>query len=412
MPSSKSLPIQTDTTCKTSAFIKGLIHKCREGKSDPNLTLYERVRDAADALQQMGSHVPESLSYGCLALTEQAVRDAEFRYAVVQKEGKPVLFALFQVYTLTARSFNLHKERTIVKNILSLFLHIRRARVVLSGNALRTDTPAYCYDSSAMNAHEAMEAVAAIADRVLEQDDASAVILTPTTDLAPATLESLARMGYTEPMDDLVMDLTIRPQWNSLDTYVADLSRKYRARAQKILRSVEGIDVRDLSAQEALLYRHDLRRLFDEVVEKQPFTLSTSGADYIVALKQHYGDRFDIVCFLKDNRPVAFYSAFADDDSYELFYVGVDMAINTEHNLYFNLLFTGLQRAIDRGSKVLKLGRTSYDAKASLGARPRKQAHPVKLHHIPDVARNWFANYFSTLEDGHWKLRDPLKVQE
>jgi hypothetical protein len=106
---------------------------------------------------------------------------------------------------------------------------------------------------------------------------------------------------------------------------------------------------------------------------------------------------------------VAFYSAFVTEDDYELYYIGIDYEYNNEHHLYFNILFSGLEQAIVLGKKQLQLGRTSFDAKASLGAKPVELSYFIKIPNIPNVVISWFANYFSSIEDAKWKLRVPLK---
>ncbi len=109
-------------------------------------------------------------------------------------------------------------------------------------------------------------------------------------------------------------------------------------------------------------------------------------------------------------KPVAFYSAFVTHDAYELFYVGFDMELNSEYQLYFNLLFSGLERAIRLEKKELKLGRTSFDAKASLGAKPHKIEYVARLRRVPDTAMKWLTRYFASVEDNKWKQRNPLKA--
>jgi hypothetical protein len=106
---------------------------------------------------------------------------------------------------------------------------------------------------------------------------------------------------------------------------------------------------------------------------------------------------------------VAFYTAFLTEDAYELYHVGFDYELNNEYHLYFNILFSGLKRAITLKKSHLKLGRTSFDAKASLGAKPVEIEYFFKPGNIPNVVSKWFANYFSSMEDAKWKLRNPLK---
>jgi len=397
--------------CPATAFVRALLAHCREGKKDPAIVIMQDAAKARAVLTQMGALVPQELSYEHLSAAERSLPDVAFRYAVMyNKDNKtPLLFAAFQVFTLTARSFNLHKERTFVKHILGLFLNLRKARVVVSGNALRTDVPCYCYDPQQIGEKEALETIATLAERIADEDDASAIILTGTDNISKVTAENMAGMGYSMPWEDNVMDMAIEPGWATLQDYLAALSRKYKTRANKLLADVQPLTVVPISEADIARYQPDINRLFGEVINKQPFVFTASGAEYITALKKLHKDDFEINGFFEGGKLVAFYSAFIGADDYELYYVGFDMELNAKYQLYFNILLSGLERAIVLRKKVLKLGRTSFDAKASLGAKPRRKDYLIKLHHIPDAAIKWFSSYFSSLEEGKWRQRNPLK---
>lgn len=405
-----ALKAQESHACPATALIRHLISRCREGKKDPNLVIKTNAAAMRKQLHEMAGLLPVELSYPHLVAAEQSLPDVAFRYAVVTNEaGKPILFCYFQLYTITARSFNLHNDKSFVKKILALFLNLRKARLVISGNALRTDLPYFCYDSTQITDADALETIAAIAEELSEQDDASAVILTGTEAFEKKSVKHLLANGYAMPWEDNVMEMPIAPSWNSLEDYVAALSRKYKTRANKQLAVASGITTRILTTDDLGRHKSDIARLFAEVIDKQPFVLTPSGATYIEALKKLYGDDMEIMGFFEKERLVAFYSAFAGENDYELFYVGFNVELNATRMLYFNILLAGLGRAIALKKRVLKLGRTSFDAKASLGAVPKQKGYLVKLHHIPSAAVKWFTDYFSSLEDGKWKLRSPLK---
>ena len=152
-----------------------------------------------------------------------------------------------------------------------------------------------------------------------------------------------------------------------------------------------------------------MNRLYKNVVENQPFALTSVGEDHFAKLKALYKDDFEIFGFFADKKLIAFYSAFVTPAAYEIYYVGFDYQLNDQYQLYFNILFSGLERAISLGKGQLKLGRTSFDSKASLGAKPVEISYFIKTMNIPTVAINWFVNYFASMEDGKWKLRNPLK---
>lgn len=411
-PNAAGLPYPGTSTdlCPVTSFIKDMITKCREGKKDKNLVINNKLADAKADIACINAKAPVALSYDMLVAAEKSLPDVSFRYVSVYKDEKLVLFVYFQLFTLTARNFNLSKQTSFVKHIISLFLDLKKARVLVMGNALRTETQSFCYDSDILSGQEALDAVAAVAERIGISDDVTAIILPCMEGGHQQGSEALSEIGYSMPWEDQVMEMQVNPAWLSLNDYIAALTRKYKARAVKVREALGDLELKQLSVAEVAACSADISRLFTSVIENQPFVFTTSGADYIVALKQLYKDDFEVTAFLKDGKPVAFYSAFVTANAYELFYVGFDTTLNADYQLYFNLMLEGLERAILLQKPLLKLGRTSFDAKASLGAKPRKTDYLVKLRKVPDVAAKWFTSYFSTLEDAKWKQRNPLKA--
>lgn len=400
------LPVEN---CPANVFVKNLLSRCRKGESDPSIVIMNNADEVAPVLKSMAPLLPSELALAQLSAAERSMPDVSFRYAVVYKDGRPLLFSTFQVYTITARNFNLHRERTFVKHILGLFLDLRRIKVVVSGNALRTDMPCFCYDHSELPAGQALELVASIADTIADRDEASAVILTGTGNAGAATQRKLATLGYQMPWEDMAMEMSIPSSWECMSQYIGVLSRKYRARAQKIIAAGSTLRQAPITDEELVRLQPDIDRLFAEVIENQPFVFTTSGSRYIAELKRLYKDNFEIIGFFEGDVLVAFYSAFVTLTGYELFYVGYSQSLNAKYQLYFNMLFSGLGRAIALRKQQLLLGRTSFDAKASLGAKAVRKDYLIRLFRVPEAATRWFVSYFSSMESGKWTQRNPLK---
>ena len=398
--------------CSISSFFKKLFAKCCEKESSPDLTITTTITDVQNDVTALNKEDVTELSYEYLHAMETSLKDVAFRYAVIHKDDKPILFAYFQLYALSTQNFKLDGDNSFMQRIVGFFLKFKKAKVLILGNALRTDTAAFSYDARAMSADEAIASVATIADKLATDTNATAVILKDIGSNTQQANKMLADMGYKMPWPDQVMDLAIQPEWNTLNDYVSTLSRKYKTRANKVLASGKDIAVRALTADEITKYVPAIKHLFAGLIEKQSFTLTKRGVHNIAELKQLYKDAFEVVGYFKDDKLIAFYSAFVKEDAYELYYVGFDYARNNEYQLYFNILFSGLERAILLKKKTLNLGRTSFDAKASMGAIPKNADYLIRLIHIPDVAVKWFSKYFSSLEDVKWKLRRPFKTAE
>ncbi len=393
--------------CLISSCLKKVFTKTTK-KHEPVITISKHIADVRPALEQLNKQSGAELSYAYLAAMEQSLPATGFRYVVIYRDDRPVLFCYFQLISLTSRNFSFEKEKSFVKGIFGFFLDLKKIKVLLSGNALRIDTAGYCYNESVIGKDEATEIAASAAERIADEESATAVILKDLPVSAKLN-KWLTEMGYSTPWKDQVMILDIRPEWQNIVDYTAALSRKYRTRANKILAARDEITMQALGAEDIRQHEAAIHKLFTNVAESQPFILAQVGKNHFSKLKDVYLDKFEMTCFFHGKKLVAFYSAFVGDESYELYYVGFDYQANITYQLYFNLLFSGLERAMELGKQQLKLGRTSFDAKASLGAKPVDTNYFIKTANIPHVASRWFANYFSAMEDSKWKLRNPFK---
>ena len=399
----------TFNDCLISSLLKRHFSSTQSAKDPFQIQISKNIADVKTALDILNTdHVPE-LSYPCLALLEKTLTNATIRYVVISKNGKPVLFAYYQIFTLTAANFNLENNSAFVKHILKAFVNLKKAKAVMLGNVLRNETTSHCYDHSVFTVDEATEAIAGIAEKIAADECATAIVLKELPPITAQAQQLLSENGYSTPFEDQVMDMEVDPNWHTLSDYVNDLSKKYKTRAKKALAAIAPLEIKALTTVEVAAYEQDIDRLFSATVHQQPFTLTQPQPGYFTELKRMYGDSFEVIGFMKDGKLIAFYTAFTGVDYYHIYYVGFDYELNNTYQLYFNILFSGLERAILSGKKVLQLGRTSFDAKASLGAKARKLSYFIKMEYIPDFVVKWFVKYFSAMENSKWKQRNPLK---
>jgi hypothetical protein len=330
---------------------------------------------------------------------------------IVQKAGKPALFAYFLLLPITSANFRSDPAKSIYKRIAHFFLDLHKVRVLVSGNVLRSDTACVAFDAAALSESDAVKLVGSVGEYLAELYDASAFIAKDLP-FTPEIVHWFAGRGYMIPYQDQLMQMQLDPAWRDLDDYVACLGRKYKARARKITESLGTVQVREIPATELPQYAADMDRLFRDLLDRQSFVLTPVGPGYFSGLKDTYGDDFIVKGFFEGDELIAFYTAFVGEGYYEIYYVGFDAVLNDTYNLYFNMLFCGLADAIALEKPILKLGRTCFDAKASLGAHPVSMPYFVKTSGVRQVALNYFSKYFDAMESGQWKLRHPFKAAQ
>ena len=407
-PVSATLPLPANyDNCRINACLRKLFSYTAKSKADTGFRISNHIAEIKKELELVNKEGTLEMSYPYLAAMEKSIPGADFRYAVIYKKDVPVLVVCFQLFTLTSRNFNLEKNKGFVKRIFRFFLDLKKVNVLISGNALRNETACFCFNDAILSRDEAVEIAASAGEKIAADENVAALILKDIP-VSARVGKWLAAAGFQMPWEDKVMVMDVDAQWATLNDYIAALSRKYKTRANKILASRSALSVRELTEQDIQHHNPEINALFQQVTDNQSFVLTHPGSGHFPLMKKVYKDDFEVIGFFKGTELVAFYTAFITDDAYELYYVGFDYKLNTGYQLYFNLLFSGLEGAILLKKSKLKLGRTSFDAKASMGARPVAMDYFFKPGNITSMVSKWFANYFSDMEDAKWKLRNPI----
>jgi hypothetical protein len=171
--------------------------------------------------------------------------------------------------------------------------------------------------------------------------------------------------------DDNTMQLSLNSKWNNLDDYANELSKKYKKRLIKITDSAKTLICKDLSNSELYDLQDQMFELYLQVYNKQNIKLGKLKSNYFVEMQKHLKENFQVVGIFKADQLIAFYSQVNNTNTQaEIHYIGINYAFNEQYNLYFNVLFWGLEKAIVQKKKIVDFGRTAYTAKASLGAEP------------------------------------------
>ncbi len=217
--------------------------------------------------------------------------------------------------------------------------------------------------------------------------------------------------GYHFFNGDVTMELQRRAHWKSFNDYLADLNKKYLQRAKKILLAIEGIEIMELKLEQIINEANSINRLYLNVLSKQTVKLGIINANYFVELKRDLGNKFEFHALYKNNRMLGFYTfIFYESNKMETHYIGLDYEENKKHQIYFNILFKGVQKMIDGQYNNLELGRTARDAKANIGANPKQIFNYISVRNpLMKITLNHFLNKFNRIENMNPVSRSPLK---
>jgi hypothetical protein len=215
---------------------------------------------------------------------------------------------------------------------------------------------------------------------------------------------------YNTFPNDFSMQLQVRNTWHSLLDYSNDLTKKYRQRVGKTQDLFKDVIVKELNLQDIEQEKEAMYDLYRQVTLKQSITLGLLNAAYFVFIKKILATQLHAYGFYYNNKLIGFSTAIVKDGVYDMNYIGFDYELNGPLNLYFNMLFSFLQHAIEKKCHTLVMGRTALEAKAIMGCKavPVFGFYKIKNRLLNNVAIR-FAKNTTTVQGEAWRDRHPFK---
>lgn len=288
------------------------------------------------------------------------------------------------------------------------------ADILICGNMLLTGEHGYYFDYQKISHGDAMVVLEKALDNVVETMGREGVKMPVilVKDIAPENHEQgkfLMERGFTE--FDIQPNMVLELPFRDFDSYLSAMSTKYRTRAKRAFKKLDGIERRELSFAEIQQELPTIYRLYRDIAKNAGFNMVDLNEHYLAALKRDLGERFRMFAYYLDGQLLAFYTTIQNDDELEAHFLGYEKALNHEHQLYLNILYDIVNIGIETGSKRIVFARTALEIKSSIGA----VAHDLwcYLRHQNTVA-NKFApailEYLKPVEE--WQPRHPFKEEE
>jgi len=165
---------------------------------------------------------------------------------------------------------------------------------------------------------------------------------------------------------------TVKQEWKNMDDYLGALSSKYRIRARRAFAKLGGDVVRkEFSEDELAEYKKEIHALYLSVKNSASFNLADLPDDYFLQLKRSLKHNFHVFGYFLNNRLIGFFSAVNNRQAeLESHFIGYDADANRTRQIYLNMLFDIVKQGIEGSYPRIVFGRTAYEIKSSVGARP------------------------------------------
>lgn len=344
------------------------------------------------------------------------------RYVIVYKKKQPVFAVYFQVIDFKAHVFgdlvagqisDLQSKRLkLFDKYINKYKDEVIMRLVTCGNNFVSGEHGFVYDD--IKREEAFYLLQKVTQIISTEEKLRGTIsATLVKDFYKRSLpktNSLVEEKFIEFTVEPNMIVNIPAGLKDVNEYIATFSKKYRNRAKSIFKAGTLIEKRDLNAAEVKKFNKTIYKLYDNVFSNAKFKLVKLAEEYFYEMKKTFPETFFITGYFLDNKLVAFDSGYyLDGDELEAHYIGLDYSINKEYDLYQNILYRFIDRAIASGKTHLNLGRTAAEIKSTVGAK----AHDLVCYIRPQntISQIVLKPFISFLQPTEWVPRNPFKEE-
>lgn len=214
--------------------------------------------------------------------------------------------------------------------------------------------------------------------------------------------------GYSEHCFLPNMVLTLDPEWRTFDDYLGRLQSKYRVRARRAFRLLDGVERRELQASEIATYSAGIHRLYSEIASSVEFNITTLHPGYFNSLKAHLGDSFHLIGYFLEGELVGFFTTIENGRELEAHFIGFEKGVNLTYQLYLNMLFDMIRMGIEKGSSHISFARTAMEIKSSVGAVSEQLK--CYIRHASSLTNTLVGPLVSRLQpEEQWEARHPFK---
>ncbi|MES2486910.1 MAG: 8-amino-7-oxononanoate synthase [Bacteroidota bacterium] len=230
-------------------------------------------------------------------------------------------------------------------------------------------------------------------------------------DFNTAELPNFKAAGYsnyfkfsTQP--NMVFD--IRPQWATIEDYLADLSTKYRTQYNRARKKAEGIEKRKLSAEEIKKHDQCIQRLYLTVAGNASFNTFHLPEGHFKVFKENLGDDFLFYGYFLEGNLIGFNTLIKNGPDMDTYFLGYDAALQKEKMLYLNMLYDMVAYAIKKQFRHIIFARSAMEIKSSVGARAEEVFGIIK--HTNPLINLFMSRLFGYFDPQiEWKTRSPYK---
>ncbi len=179
----------------------------------------------------------------------------------------------------------------------------------------------------------------------------------------------LLNLGY-QCIESVPMN-SFRPSFQDLQHYCAALRAHHRIKIKRSIGKLKSMDVEIsiLTDPNEIIraYTPEVHSLYHQTLKKANIKFENLPIEFFHELTIHLRDQIDLIILSKNSKIVAFSWCLRGSATYHMLYGGIDYEMNSKADLYFNVMYASLDRALRQQVSKIQFGQTANVFKARLG---------------------------------------------
>jgi hypothetical protein len=323
-----------------------------------DLSAWEHVRAAG------GSSI--FIDPGFMTAVESSMKqDYRFWYAIAEEDGgRPAACGALCAMTIDIADVTGQGVASVLRRLPEPLSRIRQLKGLFCG---LPGSPGQ--NSLAVISADALAALDQAIGEVATRAGADVIVYKEFGNEELPRMDRLVEFGYrripTQPMHFL------KPAFPDFAHYCAALSSNYRASVNRSTRKLKpaGAEVKVFTDSDEILrvYTPEVHALYYQMVGKAEVNIELLPIEFFRQLTSRLKGHVELVTIIKEDRIIAIGWCLNVGSAFHLMYAGLDYQLNRELDLYFNLMYAALDRALRSGAAKIHVGQTASAFKARLG---------------------------------------------
>ena len=378
---------------------------------------FESLRDLKDRWALATSQEDIYLQWEYLMALESAPPPGMlFRYIIFSVAGKDCGVALFQICHFSLSESLVDSSKLDAETASGLKYKVAsqiQGYTMVCGSALLTGEHGYYFDEDQISQRQGAEqidkSIKALIKSLKKNGIRVSLVLVKDYFLEQKDISEIMKSSnYLEFQVQPTMILHLSPEWDTYESYLAEMSSKYRVKTKKAYGKGAAVTRRRMSLEDIEAYSSEIHSYYLKLLKDVSFNLAKLSDTYFYHCKKMMGERFQMVAYFKDDRLIGFYSYMVFDKKLHAHFIGYEDEMNKEFRLYFNILIDLIKDSIHHACTTLEYSRTAMEIKSSVGAKAydlncylrhrnglmNRLLKPIVRYYTPEVK---------------WKERHPFK---